>query len=148
MGRGKAIRARGMAAALVGALIAAGTALALMGGRDSTWGDLGLAVVSGGIVGGALVLVESVLAGAADERSAEAALHLQLTSATQLNGIDLSDRELTGYYLPGKDLVAARLCRARLSRSRLYYADLRYADLGGQIFPRPICQAAPCGERT
>lgn len=129
MRRNHAKRARVRAAAVVGALVGVGTALALQAGSGSNWADLGLAIVSGGIVGGALVLVEGMLAGAADQRSAESSLRMQLTSATELNGIDLSDENLAGFYLPGKDLVAAKLSHTSLGGALLYYADLRFADL-------------------
>lgn len=122
-------RARSLAAALVGALVAVGTVLSLSTGTGSAGRDLALAIVSGGIVGGALVTVESLLASAADARSSAASLRTMLSTTTDLNGIDLSGEQLADLYLPGRALVAAQLSGADLSGSKLPFADLRYAKL-------------------
>jgi uncharacterized protein YjbI with pentapeptide repeats len=122
-------RARLWAAALVGALVASGTAISLGAGSGSVGRDLGLAILSGGIVGGALVVVESLLASAADARSSAAALRAMLSTTPDLNGIDLADEQLPNLYLPGRALVAAQLCGTNLSGSQLPFADLRYAQL-------------------
>lgn len=93
----------------MGALVAVGTVMALASGATSVWRDLGLAVLSGGVVGGALVTVESMLSGAAEQRAEHTALLAQLATTTDLNGIDLAGRQLPDLYLPGRALVAANL---------------------------------------
>ncbi len=97
-----------MAAGIVAALVAAGIVIAAVAAADSLWRELGLALLSGGVVGGALTAVEYVLAGAADARSDHNALLAQLSSTIDLNGIDLSGRDLRRLYLPGRAAVAAR----------------------------------------
>jgi len=124
-------RARVIAAALVGALVAVGTVISLGAGAGSVGRDLGLAILSGGIVGGALVTVESLLASAADARSAAASLKTMLSTTSDLNGIDLAKEQLTDLYLPGRALVAAQLCETNLRGSKLPFSDLRYAQLIG-----------------
>lgn len=122
-------RARGLAAALVGTLVAIGTVISLGAGAGSVGRDLGLAILSGGIVGGALVTVESLLVSAADARSSAASLRTMLSTTADLNGIDLAGEQLSDLYLPGRALVAAQLCDTDLSGSKLPFADLRYAQL-------------------
>jgi|GEM_PF-3309919 len=122
-------RPRAIAAALVGALVATGTIVSLGAGTESVGRDLGLAILSGGIVGGALVTVEGLLASAADARSSAASLRTMLSTTSDLNGIDLDGEQLTDLYLPGRALVAAQLCGTDLSGSKLPFADLRYAQL-------------------
>lgn len=124
-------RARVIAAALVGALVAVGTVISLGAGTGSVGRDLGLAILSGGIVGGALVTVESLLASAADARSSAASLRTMLSTTSDLNGIDLAEEQLTDLYLPGRALVAAQLCDTNLRGSKLPFSDLRYAQLVG-----------------
>jgi uncharacterized protein YjbI with pentapeptide repeats len=122
-------RPRLIAASLVGGLIAIGTAVSLSAGAGSVGRDLGLAILSGGIVGGALVTVESLLASAADKRSAAASLRMMLSTTTDLNGIDLSGEQLAEMYLPGRALVAAELSNAEFTGTKLPFADLRFAQL-------------------
>ncbi len=122
-------RPRMIAAALVGSLVAVGTVASMSATTGSVGRDLGLAVLSGGIVGGALVTVESLLASAADRRSAAPSLRMMLSTTTDLNGIDLSGENLTDLYLPGRAMVAAELTGADLSDSKLPFADLRFAQL-------------------
>lgn len=124
---------RAMAASLVGGLVAAGTLLALGAGDGSIARELGLAVLGGGIVGGCLVAVESLLASAADQRSAAASLRLTLSMTGDLNGIDLSRAQLARIYLPGRAMVAADLSGADLRGAKLQFADLRFALLRGTV---------------
>lgn len=95
------------------------------------WRELGLAAVSGGVVGGALVSVESILAGAAESRSKHEALLAQLSTTTDLNGIDLSGQNLGSVYLPGRALVAAQMENVMLDGAKLLFGDLRHANLRG-----------------
>lgn len=124
-------RARFVASAIILSLVAAGTAIAALAQAGSLWRDLGLAVLSGGVVGGAFVSVESMLVGAAEARSKQESLLSQLSSTTDLNGIDLSGRSLRGLYLPGRAMVAARLVDTELAESQLFFTDFRHADLRG-----------------
>lgn len=124
-------RARLTAGAIVGALVGTGTVVALAANGGSVWRDLGLAVLSGGLVGGALVTVEGLLASAADKRAEFDALLSQLSTTIDLNGIDLADRDLSGIYLPGRAVVAARLSRVVLDDAKLYFCDLRHAAMVG-----------------
>lgn len=124
-------RARISAASLVGTLIAIGLTVSLSADSGSIWRDLGLAVLSGGIVGGALVTVESLLTGAADRRAEAASLRLMLTTTMDLSGIDIADAQLSDVYLPGRALVAAHLAGANLDGAKLQFADLRHANLVG-----------------
>lgn len=124
-------RARAWATCIVVAVIAIGTATTLLVGPDSIWRDLGLALLSGGVVGGALVAVESVLTSAADRRSSSEALHRQLSTTIELSGIDLGHADLPGIYLPGRALVAANLEFATLTGARLQFCDFRSARLEG-----------------
>ena len=117
------------AGTIVGSLAAVGIVMTLAAHEGSVWRDLGLAVLGGAIVGGALVTVESLLAGAAEERSDYVTLLNQLSTTIDLNGIDLSGRELSSIYLPGRALVAAQLSRTLFDDSKLLFSDLRHADL-------------------
>jgi uncharacterized protein YjbI with pentapeptide repeats len=136
MARGQVVRARLMrarlaASAIVLGLIVGGTTIAIAASDGSIWRELGLALLSGGVVGGALVSVESMLVSAAEARSEHEALISQITSSTDLNGIDLSGRELRAIYLPGRALVASNLAGAILDEAKLYFSDMRHADLLG-----------------
>lgn len=124
-------RAKVVAGLAVGGLVVIGLSLTIVSESGDLMRDLGLAVLSGGIVGGALVLAESVLTAAAEYRSARDSLITLLSSTEDLNGIDLASQSLNNQYLPGKALVAARLDGADLSDSKLFFGDLRYASLVG-----------------
>lgn len=117
------------AAVIVGALVSVGTAASVASDGGTLWRELGLALLSGGIVGGALVAVESSLARAAAEQGERAAFLQQLTTTGDLNGIDLADQRLAGIYLPGRAMVAARMRGTDLRGAMLVFGDLRHADL-------------------
>ncbi len=122
-------RARLAGLAIVLTVVSAGVAVAAVAADGTVWRELALALVSGGVVGGAFVSVEVLLAGASEARSEHDALVTQLSSTGGLDGIDLSERELRGLYLPGRSLVAARLVGAHLEETKLYFGNLRHADL-------------------
>jgi uncharacterized protein YjbI with pentapeptide repeats len=113
----------------VGALVAVGAAATVTSPTGSVWRDLALSVLSGGIVGGALVLVEGLLSEAAAQRAEVAALLAQLSITENLSGIDLRGRDLSDLYLPGRSLVAGQLEGIRLDRAKLYYGNFRHALL-------------------
>ena len=125
------VRARVAGFGIVLALVVAGTTAALVAEQGSVWRELGLAFVSGGVVGAAFVSIESILTAAADKRSHYETLVAQLSSTVDLNGIDLSNRDLSGLYLPGRALVAARLVGTNLDESKLYFGDFRRANFRG-----------------
>lgn len=120
-----------LATLLVVALVIIGAAMTLAFDAGSAGRDLGLAVVSGGLVGGVLVLVERIVVSAADERSEGQSLIRQLSATKELEGIDLSGRTLRGLYLPGRRLLRANLAGADLRQSNLAFGNLRFAQLQG-----------------
>jgi len=97
--------------------------------------DLGATLVGGGIVAFAVLYLEQVLS----QRQEKNILRLQLSTGTNFEGVDLSNQDLSGFYLPGKsfnhaNLTGANLRGATLSgtsfiRTRLTGADLRGANL-------------------
>ncbi len=93
--------------------------------------DLGLALVSGATVGLVFVVVESLMASAADARAARSSLLLQLAITEALEGIDLTGADLRDQYLPNKRLIAARFVDADLRGALLLFADLRSAQMSG-----------------
>lgn len=109
--------------------MAVGTTASVASDGGSLWRELGLALLSGGIVGGALVAVESSLARAAAEQGERTAFLQQLTTTGDLNGIDLADQRLAGVYLPGRAMVAARMRGTDLRGAMAVFGDLRHADL-------------------
>jgi uncharacterized protein YjbI with pentapeptide repeats len=124
-------RSRVIATTIVGSLVAVGVAVALGTSSDSVWRELSIAIVSGGVVGGALLLVETLMGAAADERERDRTLRNQLSSTSDLNGIDISGEELSGVYLPGRAFVAAKLDATNLNNSKLYWGDFRHASFVG-----------------
>lgn len=138
-------RHRWRAGLLVAVVTSVGAALLASGpkGVHPSY-DLGLALVSGATVGLVFVVVESLLASAADARAARSSLLLQLALTEALEGIDLTAADLRDQYLPNKRLIAARFVDADLRGASLLFADLRSAqmarmkaaeaDLGGSNF--------------
>jgi uncharacterized protein YjbI with pentapeptide repeats len=119
------------AGSVVGALVAVGTVVTIVTPSSSVWRELGLAILSGAIVGGTLVLVETLLSDAAAERAEHASLLAQLSTTIDLNGIDLRARDLTGLYLPDRSVVAGQLANVRLDNARLFYGNYRHAIFTG-----------------
>lgn len=66
-----------------------------------------------------------------EQRSSREALALTLSSAQALHSIDLHGRDLTGFYLAGKDFSSADLHGAHLDGGVLRYSTLADADLHG-----------------
>ncbi len=94
--------------------------------------DLGTALMGGGIVGLVLLFLERHLSRGAERRD----LQLQLGLTDELPGVHLSRRNLSSFYLPGKDLRHANLSKANLrgtnlSGARLDHANLSKANLRG-----------------
>ena len=97
--------------------------------------DLGATLVGGGIVAFVVLYLEQVLS----QRQDRNILRLQLSTAKNFDGVDLSNQDLSGFYLPGKsfnhanltgvDLRGATLSEASFIRTRLTGADLRGANL-------------------
>jgi uncharacterized protein YjbI with pentapeptide repeats len=134
-------------------LVAAGCALWFphRGGASTANSDLGLtllgsglALAAGGIVAYAVFVAEKrfdAALRASDEereRAAQRALEraIERTSLQQtlflmptLEGINLSDRDLSGFFLREKSLMSAELRNADMRDAILIGANLRYADL-------------------
>ena len=92
--------------------------------------ELGTALIAGGVVALAVLVLERSFTKEAERRD----LLLQLGFVGELRGIDLSGRDLSGFQLTEKTLSYARFRKANLrganlSGSRLDHADLREADL-------------------
>jgi hypothetical protein len=94
--------------------------------------ELGTALIGGGIVALAVLVLERSLTKEANRRD----LLLQLGLGRDMRGIDLSGRNLSGFHLPTKDFSHAVFRRAslrgsNLSGAHLDFADLREVDLRG-----------------
>src|SRR5215203_6178 len=94
--------------------------------------DLGIALISGAVVAGAVLYLQARLSSVAEKRN----LQLQLGLQDKFPGIDLSHRDLSGFHIPGKDLRQANLTGTNLrgvnlSGANLQHAILTKADLRG-----------------
>src|SRR5215203_1610602 len=97
--------------------------------------DLGASIVGGGIVAFIVLYLDQRLS----QRQERNLLRLQLSTGDRFVGVDLSNQDLSGFYLPHKDFTNANLEGADLRRAvlsscsfigtRLYGADLRGANL-------------------
>jgi Pentapeptide repeats (8 copies) len=107
--------------------------------------DLGASIVGGGIVAFVVLYLDQVLS----RRQEKNLLRLQLSTGTQFEGVDLSNQDLSGFYLPSKnfsyanlegaDLRGATLSSSTFNGTRLKGADLRGANL--QPLPDAFGQA-------
>jgi len=129
-------------AIVIGSLISVGVGLVFLTDRGGPSYELGLAVVSGGLVGAAILVSQSLLSDAATRQSERNALLLRLTMATDLSVIDLHGADLAGLYLPDRRLLAANLTRTNLSDALLFHSDLRHADLRGARLERADLRGA------
>jgi uncharacterized protein YjbI with pentapeptide repeats len=120
-----------MSALVVVGLLGVGLVMTFASHDGGAVRELGVAVVSGAIIGGAFVTVETLLSSAADQRAAHDSLLTVLSTTTDLSGIDLAGRQLPDLYLPGRAMVAANLEGVVMRGAKLYYADLRHARLAG-----------------
>jgi uncharacterized protein YjbI with pentapeptide repeats len=129
------------------AFLVAGISLLIsrLGHGDATTG-LALVLLASGIAvlaaAGAIALVDD-LDGRAEARSAASLraserqmLHYALWNSPSLKGVDLAERDLSGFFLRGKEMDRARLrsaimTAADLSDARLEQADLSRAELSG-----------------
>ena len=97
--------------------------------------DLGASIVGGGIVAFVVLYLDQVLT----RRQEKSILRLQLSTDDRFQGTDLSNQDLSGFYLPQKDFTDANLEGADLRGAvlsscsfigtRLKGADLRGANL-------------------
>lgn len=120
-----------MLAIIVASLVlVAGVAL-LSSSSSRLLKDLGSAVISGSIVGLAVLLVETN----ADNRREEAAqlrnLQLMLSLEDDLQGINLEGRDVSRQYLAGKNLTDANLNDLVANRTSFNQSTLDFADLIG-----------------
>jgi uncharacterized protein YjbI with pentapeptide repeats len=102
------------------------TEMAAEGSRS----NLGASLCGGAVVGLAVLLAED----ARERQSERESLRLTLSVQQNLEAVDLSRRDLSGFYLVDKKLHAATLHhatlrRANLERCELAGADMRHADL-------------------
>jgi hypothetical protein len=74
--------------------------------------DLGASIVGGGIVAFIVLSLDQVLS-RGQERNL---LRLQLSTGNSFKGIDLSNQDLSEFYLPRKNLPRRKPCRSRLER--------------------------------
>ncbi|MGH4012122.1 MAG: pentapeptide repeat-containing protein [Pseudonocardiaceae bacterium] len=121
------------AATLIATLVAVGVVLVATSDSSTPWSNLGQALVSGGMVGGVFVFIESSLAQAAERRGQQDNLLRQITLTEKLVGVELDGRVLRDLYLPNKNLTAARLRGTDFSRSVLLFGDFRHADATGAL---------------
>lgn len=117
------------AATLIATLVAVGVVLVAASDSATPWSTLGQALVSGGVVGGVFVFIESSLARAAERRGQQDNLVRQITLTEKLVGVELDGRVLRDLYLPNKNLTAAVLTGCDLRGADLSFAVLREVDL-------------------
>ncbi len=87
--------------------------------------DLGAALVAGAVVAFAVLYLEWQFSRGQERR----ALQLQLGSGKEFPSIDLSGRDMSRFYLPGKDFRAAKLDRTNLRKANLSGVDFSHASL-------------------
>jgi uncharacterized protein YjbI with pentapeptide repeats len=125
--------------ALLAVLIAPGLFLWLPRRSDAgSRADLGASLLGGAVVAFSVLVVEVVVLnrvhGAqaeSDRRAQRAALQLQLSLQNDFPGLDVAERDLSGFYLQRKQLPGARLVGANLNGVDLSHAELCRADLAG-----------------
>jgi uncharacterized protein YjbI with pentapeptide repeats len=108
------------------------------GASPDRYSELGTALIGGGVVALAILLLEQALA----ERQQKRGIQLQLGLADDFRGIDLSGVDLSGAYLANKNLrgaslIGADLRKTNLSAVNLEDARLTKADLRGAIMGEP-----------
>lgn len=95
------------------------------------YSDLGTALIGGGIVSFTVLYMQQQFSRSYEKRD----LQLQLGAGTSFPGIDLGGRDLSRFYLAGKDfsgaLRNANLRGTNLSGVNLSHANLNGADLRG-----------------
>ncbi len=116
--------------------------------------DLGAALVGGAVVAFVVLAIQQMLSDVTERRS----LQITLSMQPSLKDIDLSKRNMTGFYLPRKDLTNAnlRLTKLRgaelrdsiLTNAKLERADLRDADLSGATLTHVTLQSAKYNSET
>ena len=120
-------------AGIILVVIVPGVAFLMWPGPESNRNsDLGTALISGTVVAIAVLYLQARLSSAAEKQN----LQLQLGLQDKFPGIDLSNRDLSGFHIPGKDLrqanlTGANLRGANLSGANLQHAILNKADLRG-----------------
>jgi uncharacterized protein YjbI with pentapeptide repeats len=115
-------------------LIVAGVAVLVVAGDDQGTAELGGAILSGGIVGGAFVLVERMLNAAARKRNHQDRLRQQLESGEVFPAMNLAGEDLAGLYLPNRVFFGAVLNHANLRDAQLLFGDLRHIEATGASF--------------
>ena len=139
------------------AMTAVGAGMALWGVGWLDWADgdgfdtdreIGVGLLTGGLIGGALLLIDERREASRDEHDAKLANDQMrqsiiglLTVKDDLTGIVLAGQDLKGFVASGRDLTRADLTgadlggadlrEANLTKANLTKADLGGADLGG-----------------
>lgn len=111
--------------------------------HSEIWTQVVSGLVAGGVIGIALFLIAWFVERPADQRFQEellqteteladrSALLLTLNSNENLDGVDLTGRDLASVYLKNKSMVDAVLVDATLANANLSEVDLSNADLTG-----------------
>lgn len=120
---------------LVLILVASGIAFIIFSTAQSASSEIGIALITGGVTGFVFLVVQSVMAKAAERER----LLLYLSTVQNLTGVDLHAKSLNGLNLVGKVMPAADLSDAVLRNARFAGADLRWStlhrsDLRGSTF--------------
>jgi hypothetical protein len=116
------------------------------------YSDLGTAIIGGGVIALAVLVLEQRYAAEADERD----LLLTLGLGQSFVGMDLRGRDLSRAYLAGKDFSGARfegatlrgtnLAGTNLTQASLAEADLRSTNFRGPpapLYPSPTLYPGP-----
>lgn len=154
-----------IALGLLALLAVIGLFAILSGESDTKRVDLGIALVSGAIIGGSILAAQYSLNARdrylenliADSEKRQNLIHT-IGMSTDMSGIDLSGMHLDGVYLRGKRLDGANLIGTSLRNADLTDAslkdalligtDLRGAILAGTDFTGAIMYAADLSEST
>ena len=92
--------------------------------KDDTWLDVGESMISGGLVGGAFVIVNLFISREEEKRD----LRCQLETGMEFPDINLTSSPLGGIYMPYRVLYMATLDDSDLRKAVLIFADLRWVS--------------------
>jgi uncharacterized protein YjbI with pentapeptide repeats len=96
---------------------------------DASRSNLGAALLGGLTVGITVLVVQLSIQERVDQRAERRQLQLLVSQQRDLTGIDLTDRNLAGFFLRERTLDLARFVSADLTRADLYGSKLRRTDL-------------------
>lgn len=112
--------------------------------QPDRYSELGAAMIGGSVVAFAVLALEQRYAKESEKRS----LQIMLGAEETLAGIDLSNRDLSGFYLPNKDFTSANfrgtnLRGANLAGTNLQHAIFNGADLRGAKLDKVSLKPGP-----